>query len=557
MFGFLTINAFAINASIQKQQSASIRAHLTYVSTINIDGNSALAALASSGNGSIGNPYIISDYIISNCGLSGIGVSIQNVDSYFILDNINVTYCLDGFYFYNVEFGSIINSLAADNTAGGFILFSSFYNNLTNDIATHNTDVGFTLDSAASNYLNKDTATYNDVGFGLVTSNSNTLENNIGHYNKYNYVADTASSTGNTLTNNDFTDPSSSLLSLTKIIIIIAIIGVLVLLAIAFYITRQKSKKGRSQSSQQVLFKLNNDEKRIIEKIFEINNGRNKRNIEKLITKLTGSTGIVPFVGAGMSIPFGYKGWGQFLLAIGETWGITEEILPLINASMLEDAAQKLINKRTKNAFDEEIVDTFKLKKFDNATLKASAVSFLPYFTKKIVITTNFDQVLEKIFTNAHKDFKQIINGPYRDEIVKTLESNELSQIKIHGSIGGESVNRIVSKEDYDRYYTHSNEFPMIFKQLMSRYCLVFFGCSLNRDRTLELLQEVAAELDIEHFAFLQLPNGSQEMTLKENDLIRLYKITPLWYLDNTTDPSHSSLNTLLKYITIQILSKK
>ena len=112
-------------------QTPFIRTSLTS-SPIAINSKVELANTASSGNGSSWNPYIIANYTI-DCDYSGhTGVSVQNTDKYFILQDITVLNCRYGFNFMNVTFGSIINSFATNNTNSGFLFENSNNAVLTN-----------------------------------------------------------------------------------------------------------------------------------------------------------------------------------------------------------------------------------------------------------------------------------------------------------------------------------------------------------------------------------------------------------------------------------------
>ena len=62
-------------------------------------------------------------------------------------------------------------------------------------------------------------------------------------------------------------------------------------------------------------------------------------------------------------------------------------------------------------------------------------------------------------------------------------------------------------------------------------HSLLFVGCSLNPDRTVGLLAEVA-KLDPgmpKHYAFLQYPNNSDVLREREHFLIER-DIFPIWY---------------------------
>jgi parallel beta-helix repeat protein len=178
---------------------------------INIDGIAQLQSLATSGNGSSGNPYIIEDYYISNLGTGENGVTIRNINKYFILKNITVESCSDGtgFFFKNVTFGSIIDSSATSNRWGGFRLYSSSNNTLTGNDANNNSSFGFFQDfSSNNNNLTSNNASNNHGdGFHLWSSSNNTLTNNNASNNRGDGFH-LWSSSNNTLTNNNASNNS-------------------------------------------------------------------------------------------------------------------------------------------------------------------------------------------------------------------------------------------------------------------------------------------------------------------------------------------------------------
>ena len=151
---------------------------------INIIGNVQLASWSSAGDGSRRNPYIIENYNI-DCTSNITGVSIQNTNMYFILRKINVSNCVDGFYFDRVSFGSITNSYATNNSDNGVLLAGPSSNNiLMNNVAVNNINYGFELESLSiKNTLIDNVATQNGNGFYLVDSSDNSLSNNTATQN--------------------------------------------------------------------------------------------------------------------------------------------------------------------------------------------------------------------------------------------------------------------------------------------------------------------------------------------------------------------------------------
>lgn len=166
--------------SIQTLPEKSFKITSLANAPITISGNAQLANWSSSGNGSRENPYIIANYTI-NCTANTNGVNIQNTNKYFVLMNVNVSYCYDGFYLNNVILGTITKSFAINNTNNGFSLTGSSTNNtLLNDVAVNNDNFGFSLDTLSNNNsLINNMATLSIVAdFSLIDASNNILRNN-------------------------------------------------------------------------------------------------------------------------------------------------------------------------------------------------------------------------------------------------------------------------------------------------------------------------------------------------------------------------------------------
>ena len=195
MFSFLSLSIVSTHTESEHTNSvyytnklAVVNSEVTYHTPITITGDTELATMSASGDGSATNPYMIENLVINNCSTSGIGVSIHNTDKYFVLSDIIVANCSTGFFFSQVTYGSIINSYAINNTEGGFELDSS-----SNNVLVHNTAFrnvwGFGLLSNANNNTLRDNTAINNTytgfsisdipsSYNIMKSSNNTLINN-------------------------------------------------------------------------------------------------------------------------------------------------------------------------------------------------------------------------------------------------------------------------------------------------------------------------------------------------------------------------------------------
>jgi parallel beta-helix repeat protein len=154
--------------------------------TVSINGNLALSAAASSGNGSVGNPYIIKDKIINASGAGTHGISISNTNAYFILRNCTVTNANsphNAIYFYNVTHARLENITASENHAVAIELNSSVLITLVNTTANNNYLAGIWLWKCISIILTAIAVNKNSYGLVLAYSNYSSISGVIANNN--------------------------------------------------------------------------------------------------------------------------------------------------------------------------------------------------------------------------------------------------------------------------------------------------------------------------------------------------------------------------------------
>lgn len=73
---------------------------------------------------------------------------------------------------------------------------------------------------------------------------------------------------------------------------------------------------------------------------------------------------------------------------------------------------------------------------------------------------------------------------------------------------------------------------PKALRQIFISNSLLFLGCSLEQDWTLDLFRRVKQQGEYEipnHYAFLPTPDNAQRKQQKETELLDL-NIQPIWY---------------------------
>ena len=283
----------------------------------------------------------------------------------------------------------------------------------------------------------------------------------------------------------------------------------------------------------------------------------NKVNLPLLVEQLETGNGVIPFVGAGLSIPLGFPGWTEFLLEQGQSAGIKKEIENRINAGEYEEAAEDLLNALKGRAFQ----DNFKYAYGDrNLEIKEldGAVSLLPQLASGPVITTNFDHVLENIFEKYNCRFEHKVWGAKVDLVPEALQGSKRFLLKIHGDVD-DRTERILTLSEYEKNYGSTDTskinmnlpLPSLLRLMLTSRPLLFLGCSLNKDRTIETLKKVVQDHPgIAHFAIVEKPS-SEALFHEKVRYLSEHGIRPIWY----SNGQHDLIESLLEYLIKQIPS--
>jgi hypothetical protein len=276
---------------------------------------------------------------------------------------------------------------------------------------------------------------------------------------------------------------------------------------------------------------------------------------------------VAPFIGAGVSKPYKYPLWGEAIQdIIKRLESVSASDIKLgkpVNASLAEvkalienkdylGAVQKLYEH------NKLIVDNEINTKFDGAEHKnlKGIIELIPLLTDGCVITTNFDKLLETIFETRHRPFQGFMQGiQQHSHFASQLVQGSRCILKLHGTFDADET-YIFSKQQYDDAYgrdclDYQKPLSKVLRQIFISHSLVFIGCSLEQDRTLELFFDVVRSnvFDIpNHFAFLPRLEGHDDV--QKETLISGAKIKPIWYevIIDDEGQNHKQLEQLLRF---------
>jgi len=309
-------------------------------------------------------------------------------------------------------------------------------------------------------------------------------------------------------------------------------------------ILRELEKEGYKEAFDAWLEQRQNENIICADEILALfDNDRRFRKLKEIYV----SGAIIPFVGAGMSMPSGYPGWTKFLYKVLEETRVPKgDFDAMIEAGQYEEAAQALYDDLPNGCFLEHVENAFGL---NNDIL--GPVQRLPYLFKNAVITTNFDSVLSKSYIAAGLNFDEELLGANATELPRVLGENKRVLVKLHGK-ANTSRRRILTKSEYDQHYQDDTALETVIEAISNR-TLLFVGCSLTVDRTIQCLARIVERKGHEnvprHYAFLKLNDG--EDRLARRDQLAAANIFPIWYEDDHDECIEALLEKLAEGVSL------
>jgi len=263
----------------------------------------------------------------------------------------------------------------------------------------------------------------------------------------------------------------------------------------------------------------------------ERNEGRFDQLLKCLLTE-----SVVPFIGAGISVDGGFPTWRKHLQQQGRTSGINaDHIKNLLDNGKYEEVILEIENKGYRDAFIQEIKDVFsKTGKITDTTLRVSEL-----FTDTI-ITTNYDHIIEQAFETGVENPVQVIDS---NNVLEQPNQTKTTVIKLHGDIN-QPTQCILGKTQYDEAYGNGSldlnkPIPKLISYYYQNSSLLFLGCSLYQDRTMQVFQAVKDKLgDTDrppHFSLESMPETEEEISYRNNYLLS-FGITPIWFPKDSYD---------------------
>ena len=258
---------------------------------------------------------------------------------------------------------------------------------------------------------------------------------------------------------------------------------------------------------------------------------------------------LLPFVGAGLSVFCWYKSWPDVLKELNEFVFSAEkrtQIEEMIAEDKLLQAAQMICDNYPLMLKElSKIVGYEKIKNCEKKALTTSAVYVLPYlFNDNLLMTTNFDRVLEEVYEQHQTKFGKVVNPFEPDILTQIRQKNSHCLFKLHGDIGPDThdIEKLVfTQEQYDKAYATDSALVQELSQWFQNKRLLFLGCSLAMDKTMEVLQAaIQKNVALSHYAILACKPEDMESRIGEMGELG---ISAIYYPDG----KHEAVRVLLE----------
>jgi SIR2-like domain len=266
---------------------------------------------------------------------------------------------------------------------------------------------------------------------------------------------------------------------------------------------------------------------------------------------------LVPFVGAGISkksLPTKFPNWSEMVSDLSNAAKDTGAISASVNTqilSLIKSGKYLMAVEALKELLPEDLYRSYLQQRFlyTDKEIDLTTQHLLLRIANRIVMTTNFDRLLEDAFAKEYK--KAPSAATYREPhtVQATLQNLSIARnpliFKLHGDI--DDVSSIVfSERDYRRIMFDSQGYENVMTTIFLNYVVLFVGFSLVDREILmhiERLRHRMGYFSEPHFALVpQSRTGDVERMRFRKD----YGIEIIEYSDKH---NHAEIDTVLKTV--------
>lgn len=261
--------------------------------------------------------------------------------------------------------------------------------------------------------------------------------------------------------------------------------------------------------------------------------GKNRAHFNALIDPLK-ARNVVPFVGAGISCTASLPTWAGHIIHQARSAGFDpSHINARLSNGEYEAVVDEIIAARGEGLFLQEMRGAF-----DGTIGDTRVAVMIVKLTKSIIVTTNYDRVLERALASEGEASAEIMTAVEDNtRMIRAQSNGQRALLKLHGDIRT-PTSYILSGAQYDASYGDGLPdmklpLPRKLRHIFEHGTILFLGCSLAEDRTLKVFEGLVSEAGLNnvprHFAIVEAPRTEGEL-IKRNALLAGLSIDAIWY---------------------------
>lgn len=243
-----------------------------------------------------------------------------------------------------------------------------------------------------------------------------------------------------------------------------------------------------------------------------------RRNLNSLIEN---KSHLIPFFGAGLSVPLGYPSWKGLLILLKDSIEVDHERASYQGMIDRGDFLKALEHLKYVTSMDEYEIKKDIRKAFDNIDFNSVFQldnNYLDLYELKsdFYLTTNYDNTFTEYASKIGKFVMPFCN----DDILDTqrlLRESRQRVIHLHGNLEKEET-MIVTETDYNSLYGNE-DFKRNLLSIMSNKSLLFLGFSFNDVFFNNLYESIIKHVRGEHYIILPNTNITTAQTFMEDRL--------------------------------------
>jgi hypothetical protein len=225
---------------------------------------------------------------------------------------------------------------------------------------------------------------------------------------------------------------------------------------------------------------------------------------------------LVPFVGAGLSIPFKIPSWGELINELSSN--VPGQLLPAIEYELSTknywNAVDLLMRygRYDERQIQEGIVRLVQAKQVRCSNNEDHNYSDIGRLNFQRILTTNYDQWLYE-YLEGERLFPQILSQSSVSSHELILDESPKRIWHLHGNIS-DTGSLVLTRNKYNQVYSEE-KYKRLFSLLSGSCVLLFMGFSFDDEYIRQLMQDYNETFQARHFILLDRPNEETIMQLK------------------------------------------